>query len=512
MNHRSCISKVNRSPFGGREADMAKERSFFSNILDERIAYRLVLSFALMSILPLLLTTYIITTVWLPDLGVWAQISVFLLLSVGLAILGFLLSRTIVITVLKTSELAKEIAEGNFSKRLEIRNNRSELSVLVRSFNQVTSQLEQKIKDLQVSEEKLRHLVENVPDLLYYLDPEGNVASVNEEVTELLGYSKEDLLDGPFSRIVHPEDYGTYERVLRERRADENRLTKGVRVRLKARDGEYRTFEINSRGVYRGTKFVGTEGLARDITAQLAFESEREEFLHMLTHDIKNPLSSILFTVFLLRDGTIPSDKHHEYYEKIERACNDVIGLVEDFLEYKKLEAGKARLDKREVDILALLHNIAHTYTIQASAKGRQLTVNGADDDPAASDARLLVEVDEKYFTRAIENLVTNAIKFAESRIEIGVADADEEWVTLFVRDDGPGVTETEKNDIFKLFHSSPISRMKKGIGVGLASAHKMVTAHGGRLWVEPIPGGGCSFLICIPRNSRTLASAAEPA
>jgi PAS domain S-box-containing protein len=491
---------------------MAKEKTFFSNILDERIAYRLVLSFALMSIIPMLLTTYIITTIWLPDLGVWTQVSVFLLLSVGVAILGFLLSRTVVITILKTSELAKEIAEGDLSKRLEIRNERSEMSMLVHSFNQITNQLEQKIKDLQVSEEKFRHLVENVPDLLYYLDPDGRVASVNEEVTELLGYAKEDLLDKPLSSIVHPEDYGNYERVLRERRADESRLTKGVRVRLRAKDDNYHTFEINSRGIYRGSNYIGTEGLARDITAQLAFESEREEFLHMLTHDIKNPLSAILFTVYMLRDGTIPSDKHPEYYEKIERACNAVIGLVEDFLEYKKFEIGKARLEVRKVDLMALLRNIARTYGPQASAKGRLLTITGANGESVPKGEGMVVEVDEKYFTRAVENLVTNAIKFAETRIEIGVAEADDEWVTLFVRDDGPGVAETDQDDIFKLFHTLPGSRMKKGIGVGLASAHKMVTAHGGRLWVDSTPGGGCSFLISIPRNSRSLAPATEPA
>ncbi len=77
----------------------------------------------------------------------------------------------------------------------------------------------------------------------------------------------------------------------------------------------------------------------------------------------------------------------------------------------------------------------------------------------------------------------------------------DVDNVTIFVRDDGPGVSEQEKGDIFKLFHSSSGTRMSKGIGVGLASAQKIVLAHGGRVWVESEPGGGCAFFVTIPRN-----------
>ncbi len=478
---------------------MAKEKTFFSSILDERIAYRLILSFALMSIIPMLLTTYMITTMWLPDLSVWAKLTVFLLLGLSVSILGYLLSRTVVYTVLQTSEIAKQIADGDLSKRIEIRNERSEMSLLVRSFNQITAELEQKIKDLQLSEEKFRNLVENVPDLLYYLDPTGKIISVNEEVTELLGYAKDDLLGYPFSNIVHPEDYKIYGRVLLERREDESRLAKGLRVRLKAADESFRTFEINSRGIYdQIDNFLGTEGLARDITMQLALESEREEFLYMLTHDIKNPVSAIMFIVYMLRDGSIPTNKYSEYYDKIERACNGVVRLVEDFLEYKKFERGSIVLDRRKVDLYSLLRNIARTYSSEAEAKGKRIVVNGDESESPAADNRLVVEVDEKYFSRVVENLVTNAIKFAQSRIDIGLKEEGES-VTLFVRDDGPGVSEKEKEDIFKLFHSSSGHRINKGIGVGLASAHKTVRAHGGRLWVESEPDGGCTFRVSIP-------------
>jgi len=441
---------------------------------------------------------------WLPDLSVWTQVGVFLLLALGISILGYLLSRTVVYTVLKTSEAAKEIADGDLSKRLEVRNERSEMGLLVRSFNQITSQLEEKIRELQLSEGKFRGLVENVPDLLYYLNPDGRITSVNEEVTELLGYSKDDVLNQPFSTMVHPDDYTQYERILRERRADEHRLTKGLRVRLRTKNSNYRAFEINARGIYdKDGNFIGTEGLARDITAQLALETEREEFLYMLTHDIKNPVSAIMFIIYMLRDGTIPSPKYPEYYDKIEAACNGVISLVEGFLEYKKLERGSIRLEKRTVDLFGLLKNITSTYKPEAQAKGKNISLSGEKGAMSiAESVGVPVMVDTQYFSRVVENLITNAIKFAQSRIEVGFTGDDDGGVTLFVRDDGPGVPEEEREDIFKLFHSAPGRRNSKGIGIGLASAHKIIRAHGGRLWVESQPHGGCSFMIRIPGNS----------
>jgi two-component system sensor histidine kinase VicK len=484
---------------------MVKEKSLFSNVDQERIAYRLVLSFALMGIIPMLLTIYLVVVIWLPEMDLWVQISVILLLSLSATILGFLLSRNIVYSILRTAREAKEIANGNLSKRLEVTNDRSELSQLAVSFNKITSQLEQKITALEASERKLKHILDNVPDMLYYLNPDGTISSVNDEVTELLGFSKEELLNEPFSNIVYEKDFDKYKWMLQERRADESRLAKGIRIRLKSKDGNYRSFEINSRGIYdKENAFVGTEGLARDITAQLALENERDEFIYMLSHDIRNPISAILFIIHMLRDGTIGPEKYDAFLDKIENACNGVVRLVEDFLEYKKLELGRVQIEKTRIDLNKKLLEIAHTYSSEAEANGKQITVNGQDCKEAVLREKLIVEVDERYFSRVVENLLTNAIKFAETQVEMEL-NQDERGIVLSVTDDGAGIPEKEKENVFKLFHTSSGSRTAKGLGVGLASAFKIVMAHGGRIWVEEPQERGCSFVIIIPPGSSAV-------
>lgn len=484
-----------------------RKKAFLGGIYDERIAYRLTLSFALMGIIPMLLSTYIIATFWLPNLNIWTQVGVLLSISLLVSLVGYFFSRTIVRTILTTSEAAKEIADGNISKRIEIRNERAEINVLIDSFNRVTAQLEQKIRDARASEEKLKHLVDNVPDLLYYLDPDGHIASINDEVKELLGFDKDDLIGRPFSSIVHPEDYLKYEPILRERRTDKRRLTRGLHIRLKTRGGEFRDFEVNSRGTYdHDGRFQGTEGLARDITAQVALEAEREEFLYMLTHDIKNPVAAILFMICMMRDGTIPPSNFPQYYEKIENACNGVATLVQDFLEFKKMESGHMALELREVDISDLLRNLVLMYQAEARMNGKSLSFNlEGENEP------VFAAVDEKYFTRAVENLITNAIKFARNRIDARII-AHDEQVDLLVVDDGPGVPEEEKQHIFKLFHRAPGARLIKGIGIGLASAERIVRAHNGTLRVQSHDGSGCSFVIALPRVYPPLTEAAAAA
>jgi len=485
------------------------KKYFFTSVYDERIAYRLTLSFALMGIIPMLLTTYIISTLWLPALNVWAQVGLVLSFSLAVSLFGYFLSRTIVRTILKTSEIAKEIADGNLSKRIEIRNQHAEITLLADSFNRITAQLEQKIQDVQASEEKYRHLVDNVPDLLYYLEPGGTISSLNDEATELLGYQKQELLGQPISLLVHQDDYAQYEPVLRERRTDKRRLTRGLRIRLKTKKGDLKFFEVNSRGIYSPTgSFLGTEALARDITAQVALETEREEFLYMLTHDIKNPISAILFIVYMMKDGTIPPDKYHDYYGKIEQACNGITGLVADFLEIKKFERGHAILNPQKVNMTSLLKNLVLTYQAEAHGRGKKLSLVTPIGD--AKEA-VFSPVDERYFPRAVENLITNAIKFAAASIEVGFA-VDQNWLSISVRDDGPGIPEEEKEHIFKLFHSAPGSRIAKGIGVGLASAEKIVRAHGGTLTVQSASGKGCTFVITTPQNCLTNGTRCVPA
>jgi two-component system sensor histidine kinase VicK len=423
------------------------------------------------------------------------------LLSLAAIILGFLFSRNIVYTILGASRTAREIAEGNLSKRIEIVDESSEMSQLAGSFNEITAKLEQKIAELELSEQKFKHLVDNVPDLLYYLDPNGKITSVNEEVRELLGYSKEEFLGKPFSFFVHEEDYGQFEPILRERREDKSRLTRGLRIRLRRKNGEYQTFEINSRGIYDSSgEFVGTEGLARDISAQLALESEREEFLYMLTHDIKNPISAILFIIYMMRDGTISPNKFGEYYDKIEHACDGVVRLVEDFLEYKKFELGVVTLEPKRVNLQRFIVDIARTYQSEAAAKGKRITINGGDCEGYSSGEELVVEVDDCYLQRVIENLVTNAIKFADSWVDISCVET-EKGARLVVRDNGPGVSKEEKDKIFNLFHTSAGTRTSKGIGVGLASVQKIINAHGGSLSVERENDSGCSFTIDLPKK-----------
>jgi signal transduction histidine kinase len=200
----------------------------------------------------------------------------------------------------------------------------------------------------------------------------------------------------------------------------------------------------------------------------------------------------------MMRDGTIASDTYPEYYDKIEKACNGAVRLVEDFLEYKKLQIGGVTLKKTRVNLNRLVVDIARTYDSKARAQDKRITIHGGSSMTLRDARPIHVLADPTYLQRAVENLVTNAIKFAGTTVDMTCTET-QDGITLMVRDDGPGVSEDEKEDIFKIFHTSAGNRTAKGIGVGLASVRTIVQAHGGKISVERGEKGGCAFKIALP-------------
>jgi two-component system sensor histidine kinase RstB len=182
---------------------------------------------------------------------------------------------------------------------------------------------------------------------------------------------------------------------------------------------------------------------------------------------------------------------------------------VEDFLEYKKFELGVVALEPESVNLYRLISDIARTFRAEAEANGKSITINGQDSESSPASEKVMLQVDDRYLQRVIENLVSNAIKFAQSSIDISCVKT-EHGVRLAVNDDGPGISNEEKEKIFNLFHTSAGSRTSKGIGVGLASVKKIINAHGGVLTVGQENNSGCSFKIDLPRNPETELVASD--
>jgi GAF domain-containing protein len=222
----------------------------------------------------------------------------------------------------------------------------------------------------------------------------------------------------------------------------------------------------------------------------------KSQFLANMSHELRTPLNAILGYGELIVDGIygeVP-DRMREVLERVDASGRHLLGLINDVLDLSKIEAGQLVLTLAEYSMKEIVETVVASLDALAIEKGLILAVEMAPDLPTGrGDQRRLLQV--------LLNLVGNAIKFTEEGgvgVEVGVVGPAFE---ISVRDTGPGIAPADQERIFEEFQQADTSttRPKGGTGLGLAIARRIVGLHGGRLWVESVPGEGATFRFSVP-------------
>jgi two-component system phosphate regulon sensor histidine kinase PhoR len=197
----------------------------------------------------------------------------------------------------------------------------------------------------------------------------------------------------------------------------------------------------------------------------------------------------------ILALGRVPSvEKRQMYYDTLVRETSRLQRLVEALLNFGRMEAG-ARFRFEEVDASELVHRVVAEFEPQAAVQGRHIELQGTREQCS-------IEADPEAISVALRNLVDNAIKYSPEQptvwIEWGV---EKQYVAIRVRDQGPGIAESEKKAIFRKFvrGSAAAAANVKGSGVGLAMVRHIVSAHRGEIQVASQPGCGSTFTLLLP-------------
>ncbi|MEO8885471.1 MAG: ATP-binding protein [Mucilaginibacter sp.] len=232
----------------------------------------------------------------------------------------------------------------------------------------------------------------------------------------------------------------------------------------------------------------------------------KQEFLSTMSHEIRTPLNAVITIAGLLGDRTDKAEQ--ELVNALRFASNNLLLIINDILDFTKLDADKARLDLWPVDFKLLLDNIKNTYHSLANEKGLRLTLQ---IDEGVADC---YEIDETKMSQILGNLLTNAIKFTQSgHIDIVIkktASHDQDDELLFtVKDTGMGIADDYKEHIFDSFSQPKSITTKKqgGSGLGLAIVKKLVALHGGSIQVDSVIGSGSSFYFTIKLKRATIAN-----
>jgi len=231
--------------------------------------------------------------------------------------------------------------------------------------------------------------------------------------------------------------------------------------------------------------------------AAVAIENARlfqqSDFISDLIHELRTPLTSIIGYSKLMLDHEFDPATKRRFLETINREATRLSGLVNDFLDLVRLESGRAKINKKPVQLRQLLEECVAIMRPQADSRKIKIKLTIPPLLP-------LVPADEDRLRRVVLNLLSNAIKFNRDvgQVEIKVELA-EVWVKVSVSDTGIGILPEEIPHIFEKFYRGHAEGEVPGSGLGLSIARQIVEAHGGKIWVESTPGQGSTFTFTIP-------------
>jgi signal transduction histidine kinase len=233
----------------------------------------------------------------------------------------------------------------------------------------------------------------------------------------------------------------------------------------------------------------------RAVARELAAARLQADFVATVSHEFRSPLTSMKHLLEMLEDGAVPSEERRQrYYHVLSGEAERLHQLVENLLDFRRMEEGKAEYRFETLEASDLVGQIAEDFGAQLPSRDRLVvSLDGRN-------ARL--SADREALARALRNLLDNAAKYSPETapIHVGLA-VDGRQVLISVRDHGPGIPPAERKVVFRKFYrgAGTATSGVKGTGIGLATVSHIVRAHHGEIRLDTTPGDGCTFTIVLP-------------
>ncbi|MBM3150937.1 MAG: PAS domain-containing protein [Chloroflexi bacterium] len=232
----------------------------------------------------------------------------------------------------------------------------------------------------------------------------------------------------------------------------------------------------------------------RDITKFRTAEEIKNTFVSIVSHELKTPVALIKGYVSTLRrdDAAWERAVVKDSLQVIEEEADRLASMIEDLLDASRLQAGGLKPNRADISLPALAQRLAERFRTQTSQ--HTIRVDFPERFP-------VILADEDRIEQALENLVSNAIKYAPEGEIVVSGQTRPEQVVVCVSDQGPGIAPEDIPHVFERFYrSSGAAKITKGAGLGLYLARAIVEAHGGRIWLDPKPNSGARVCFSLPR------------
>jgi PAS domain S-box-containing protein len=350
-------------------------------------------------------------------------------------------------------------------------------------------------------------ILESVGDGIYGIDLDGRLTFINEAGARLLGYSPEELTGREIHDVIHHShaDGTPYSRITSPilqgmRRREAVRMREEVFWR---HDGTRIPVEYIANPLIQDGQLAGMVVAFQDVSERRRLHRMKDEFVSTVSHELRTPLTSLRASLGLISAGALDKrpEKQRQMIEMAIGNCDRLVRLVNDILDFEKMESGRLPLNRVEVEAIDLLRRAADVAHSVATEVHIRFQIQAG---PA------LVFADPDRTMQVLNELVANAIKFSPPRtvIRLGTEPAAEGEVCLVVEDEGRGIAAEKLERIFDRFQQGDASdsRALGGTGLGLALCRSIVEQLGGRIWAESTVGKGSRFLFTLPEAEKRLA------
>ncbi|MBW4643657.1 MAG: PAS domain-containing protein [Goleter apudmare HA4340-LM2] len=367
---------------------------------------------------------------------------------------------------------------------------------------------------LRQSEERYRYLSDAIPQLVWICDVHGEYEHVNRRWSEFTGQTVEQGMRLDWTKVIHPDE--TQQVMQGWIAALQTGEPYEQEIRYRSHDGIYRWYLARAVPIKdEQGNVVKWFGTSTDINDRKQLEAERtqllqleqiaraeaeaanhtkDEFVAMVSHDLRSPLNAILGWTQLLRTRQMDTASINNALETIERNAKSQSALLEDLLNMSRMIQGKLQLDFSQVNLAAIVGVAIETAYPSANAKNIHLkSVVDRSMPPIRGDWNRLLQV--------LGNLISNAIKFTSSggKVEVQLLQ-DCTHAKITVIDTGIGISPELLPHVFERYYQGDRTHKQAGLGLGLAIARHLIELHGGTIQVaSPGLGLGSTFTIKLP-------------
>lgn len=359
--------------------------------------------------------------------------------------------------------------------------------------NELEERVLTRTKDLAESEERFRTMAEGSDMLIAVGDENGNTIYLSKAWYELTGRSISDMLTRGWVDLIHPDDRDGFLNAYATALAQ--RVAFGGEFRILGRNGEYRWLLCKNPPRFKPDgSFAGYISSSMDITDQKKEQQRKDDFIGMVSHELKTPLTSVYAYIdLLLKSAQRPIQVNPtSLLEKAKIQLNKMTKMINGFLNVSRLESGKLQIDKQVFDMADLVLDVKEET--HATIHSHHFIFEPVEPTT--------VNADWDKIGHVINNFISNAVKYSAQGSNIQIACITEhETAILSVKDEGMGISEADQVKLFDRYYRVENHQMKTiaGFGIGLYLCSEIIQRHEGKIWVESTLGKGSTFYFTLP-------------